>query len=449
MYILKLAVRYFLRRRISILAVAAVALCVFIVLVVMTVMNGLVVDFRSKNHAFVGDCVVGTDSLVGFPYYEEFVAELKKQDAVEAVSAVIRSFGLLTQHGAEWNMGIEVMGIDPADHVSATGFGRTLYYHRDAPQTAFIPDYDPDAPGCVVGIDMMPQSRNQSGEYYHGPRPQRIELIMSCFPLTAKGAPLADMGMVRTKNFFYSDDTHSGLVKVDGNMVYVPFQTAQQMCGMNDPTPRASAIHVRFKTSNALADNCSAVRSLWSRFVDRKKEAPYASLLAGVRVESWIDNRRSHIAPMEKEQTMLIMLFLMLGLITVFVIFVVFYMVISHKSKDIGILRSVGASRWGVVQVFVWFAAMVGVTGAAIGGAAACALLLRINDLEDWLFARYGFQLWDRSVYAIGDIPNTIEPPVVAMVIVSAVAASVIGALLPSMQAARRRPVEILQVNQL
>ncbi|MBE0535644.1 MAG: FtsX-like permease family protein [Phycisphaerae bacterium] len=450
MYKLNLAIRYLLGRRISILAVTAVALCVFIVLVVMTIMNGLVREFRNKNHAFVGDCVVSTDSLVGFPYYEEFAAELRAQENVEAVSTVIHSYGLLTQRGADWNMGIEVMGIDPADHIRATGFGQTLHYHRDTPETAFKPAYNPDAPGCVVGIDMMPRSRSQSGGYYHSPRPQEIELVISCFPLTAKGAmERADMGMVNTLSFFYSDDSHSGLVKVDGNMVYIPFETAQQMCGMNGSPSRASAMYVRFKNANALQQNTGKVRSLWDRFAEQKKDAPYANLLDGVRVESWIVNRRSHIAPMEKEQTMLILLFLMLGLITVFVIFVVFYMVISHKSKDIGILRSIGVSRWGVVQVFVYFSGLVGVIGAATGGTAAWALLLKINAIEDWLFVKYGYQVWDRSVYAIGDIPSRIEPRVVTIIILSAIAASIVGALLPSVQAARKRPVEILQVNQL
>ena len=95
MYKLKLAIRYFLRRRITSLAVVAVALCVFIVVVVMTVMNGLVREFRDKNHNFVGDCVISTDSLVGFPYYAEFIAELDKQDFVAARSGAIRSFRLV------------------------------------------------------------------------------------------------------------------------------------------------------------------------------------------------------------------------------------------------------------------------------------------------------------------------------------------------------------------
>jgi ABC-type lipoprotein release transport system permease subunit len=72
MYQWILPTRYLWKRRITLLAITAVALCVFIVVVVMTVMNGLVEEFRGKNHRFVGDCVVSTESLVGFAYADEF-----------------------------------------------------------------------------------------------------------------------------------------------------------------------------------------------------------------------------------------------------------------------------------------------------------------------------------------------------------------------------------------
>ena len=92
MYKIILAFRYLIKRRITYLAVLAVAICVFIVVVVMTVLTGLVIDFKQKNHSFVGDCVVGTESLVGFAYYEDFVKILERSDFVEEISPVIKSY---------------------------------------------------------------------------------------------------------------------------------------------------------------------------------------------------------------------------------------------------------------------------------------------------------------------------------------------------------------------
>ena len=146
---------------------------------------------------------------------------------------------------------------------------------------------------------------------------------------------------------------------------------------------------------------------------------------------------------------MLTILFAMLGIITVFVIFVVFYMIIAHKTRDIGIMKSVGVSSWSVVSVFLMFAGMVGVVGSAIGASAGCGFLIKINAIEGWLFEHYNWQLWNRQMYAIGEIPHDIEPDVIAVIMFCAIGASLLGAVVPAVQAGVKRPVEVLQVNQV
>jgi len=155
------------------------------------------------------------------------------------------------------------------------------------------------------------------------------------------------------------------------------------------------------------------------------------------------------VAAVETEQTMMIVIFGMIGIIMVFVVFVVFYMIVSHKSKDIGILKSVGASNGNVLLLFLGFAFLVGIIGSAIGALGGWRFLVHINQIEDWLFRRFGFQLWDRAIYAIGDIPNKIEFGILAPIVLSAIAACLIGAFIPSWQAAKYEPVETLQVAQL
>ncbi|MHC4287329.1 MAG: ABC transporter permease, partial [Planctomycetota bacterium] len=141
--------------------------------------------------------------------------------------------------------------------------------------------------------------------------------------------------------------------------------------------------------------------------------------------------------------------FLMLGVITVFIVFVVLYMIISHKSKDIGILKSMGAPMSSILGIFQLFSVFIALIGSLIGSVSGWIFLYKINDLEDWLYAHHGWQLWDRTVYAIGDIPNHVEPEVLAVIVGSAVLACMVGALVPGLQAAGKKPVQSLQVNQL
>jgi len=444
-----LAFRYLYRRRISYFALAAVALCVFIVIVVMTVMTGLVSDFKKKNHNFTGDCVVGTESLVGFPYYEDFVRILEKADFVESVSPAINSYAFVSAGDSQNGVGLEIIGIDPKLHSSVTGFGETLHYHKNDAAHAFEPAGDANLAGCVVGADLWSQ-RDSRGEYFYESTPRATPLSITCFPLTAKGA-LAKAGtdLVNTKTFYYCDFFQSGLARVDGSVIYLPFEDTQVLCGMKGPVARASRLHIKFKTGVNLNEGCREVRSLWAKFLDKVKDKPDSQLLAEVSVQSWKEHRREFIAAMEKEQIMLTAMFGLVGLTTVFIIFVVFYMIVSHKTKDIGILKSVGASGFDVVTLFLGFAGIIGVIGSAVGVAAGLLFLRNINAIENWLFEKFGFQLWDRTLYAIGEIPSRLDLTMVAVVVGCAVLACLAGAILPSVRAAGERPAETLQVSQL
>ena len=449
MYKLKLAMRYFLKRRISILAIAAIALCVFIVVVVMSVMIGLVNDFKEKNHNYSGDCVVHSESMVGFAYYEDFVSELEKQDFVYGVSPVIDGFGLLRRPNTDDNLGIQIRGINPKKHSMATGFGQTLYYYKDNPGDAFVSLVNPNLPGLVIGISIIYRS-DSMGEYHHFEIPPVKEFEITCFPLNAMGG-LAKGGadITNSRVFAYSDDTHSGLVKVDGGMIYLPFDETQKMFEMGGSVKRINSVHIKFSEGVSVDEGTARVAAMWDKHVERNKDKKYANLFDNVSVEDWFRYRREIIAGMQKEQTMLTILFSMLGVITVFVIFVVFYMIIGHKTRDIGIMKSIGVSSSSVVSIFLLFAGMIGIVGAAIGAAGGCIVLYNMNEIEAWVFKTFHWQPWNRAVYAIGEIPHDIEPDVIGVIAACAVGASLLGALVPALQAGLKRPVEVLQVNQV
>jgi lipoprotein-releasing system permease protein len=447
MYKLILAIRYFYKRRASWVALAAVALCVFIVVVVMTVMSGLVGEFKEKNHNFTGDCVVGTESLVGFAYYEDFISELNSTDFVEAASPVIKNYALVSAENSR-GMGVEILGIDSGQYSKVTGFGKSIHYHKDASKT-FEPTTEPNLPGFVAGIDLW-LNRDETGEYYFEPAPPATAMTVTCFPLTARGA-LAKAGtdLVNSKTLYFSDTSQSGLARVDGSTIYLPFADAQLLCGMTEPVKRASWIHIKFRQGVNLDEGCRKVRTLWEQFRGRMQGKENTDLLAGVNVQGWKEYRRAFVAGMEKEQIMLTAMFGLVGLTTVFIVLVVFYMIVSHKTKDIGILKSVGASTPNVISLFLGFAGLIGAMGSAVGITGGLWFLRNINAIENWLFEKFGFQLWDRTIYSIGEIPHRLDLTMLLVVTGCAILACIAGALFPSVQAARGRPAQTLQVNQL
>jgi lipoprotein-releasing system permease protein len=446
-YKLTLIARYLLKRRITHFAVVAVTLCVFIVVVVMTVMTGLIGDFKQKNHAFVGDCIISTPSLVGFPYYEEFLDTLGRTDFVAAAAPVVRNYALVSLMGDDdVRRGVEIMGIDPVLQSRTTNFGQTLIYCGAQPNRAFQPSHDPNTLGCIMGIDMV-LLRDAQSRYLYGPVPPRRAITLMCFPLNARGAPaLAGTSVAASRTFYYSDYSHTGIARVDGAMIYIPLEQAQLLC-MGGTEKRVTAIHVKLRAGVGLRDGRARLAELWQQFQQSKQGAQDRYLLDAVRVQDWKEYRRAFIAPMEKEELLLSLLFLLVGITTVFIVFVVFYMVINSKRKDIGVLKSVGASQGDILVLFSGFACVVGLTGSCAGALLGWLFLAKINGLEHWLYEHFHFQLWDRTIYAIGAIPNRVEPGVVAVIVGGALVSCLVGALAPSYLAARLRPVETLHAG--
>jgi lipoprotein-releasing system permease protein len=450
MYDFILPLKLFKTNRLTILAVTAVAVCVFVVIVVMTVMNGLVTDFIDMNHGFFADCIISTDSLVGFGHYDEFENTLRSSDFVESVTPVINTFGLVKSNSSGKNAALSLMGIELESHEKTTDFAKSLYYRKDKPSLAFSPSYNTELPGCVLGIDLLVE-RDQWGIYKQSPYLPRWSYGITCFPLTPKGTLVKTGTSVsaNTGTFYYSDNSNSGLARVDSTYVYLPFEKLQSLAGMNIGPKRTSAIFIKFKKGAYLNKSVEKTAALWKDFVAQNSNSEVSGLFKNVNVQDFRSYRRETIAPMEKEQTMMALLFLLVGVITVFIIFVIFYMIVGGKNRDIGILKSVGVSQFGIMRVFLRYAVLIGLVGAVIGIAAALVFLDNINGLENWLYIKFGFQMWNREIYAIGAIPDRPGIALPIEVAASAVIACLLGALLPTIKAARQNCVDTLRVNQI
>lgn len=159
-----------------------------------------------------------------FAYYEDLLGRINEQEFVAAATPVVKGFGLMTQTNADWNVDIEIMGIEPKGYSAVTGFANSLHYHRADSENALVPINRPGKAGCVAGIDLapLPWRRNTQGEYNHSMTPPSFELVISSFPLTAKGAlASADTNPASAMSFYYSDDSRTGLVRIDERMVYM------------------------------------------------------------------------------------------------------------------------------------------------------------------------------------------------------------------------------------
>jgi lipoprotein-releasing system permease protein len=130
-----------------------------------------------------------------------------------------------------------------------------------------------------------------------------------------------------------------------------------------------------------------------------------------------------------------------------FGILAIFFMIVVEKTKDIGILKSLGASSRGIMGIFLGYGLSLGAVGAGGGFILGITFVYYINEIADFLSVMTGQKVFDPSIYYFYKIPTIVEPMTVASIVVGALAIAVGASVLPALRAARMHPVEALRYD--
>src|SRR5205085_7484634 len=130
-----------------------------------------------------------------------------------------------------------------------------------------------------------------------------------------------------------------------------------------------------------------------------------------VRSDAWFNSQPTakFLAAVEHEIVLTTLLFTIISVVAVFLIFCIFYMIVVEKTRDIGIIKSVGATSGGVAQIFLGYGLAIGIIGGGLGLLAAWLIVHNINELHAWLGRAFGIAIWDPQVYAFDTIPNKMD----------------------------------------
>jgi lipoprotein-releasing system permease protein len=139
-----------------------------------------------------------------------------------------------------------------------------------------------------------------------------------------------------------------------------------------------------------------------------------------------------------------ILLFLIIA-VAGFGILAIFYMIVVEKTRDIGVLKALGASRSGVMGIFLSYGLSLGTVGAGAGLAIGLVFVRYINEIRDVLESITGTKVFDPSIYYFFRIPTIVEPLTVGWVVLGSIGIAVLASVLPARRAARLHPVEALR----
>jgi lipoprotein-releasing system permease protein len=237
-----------------------------------------------------------------------------------------------------------------------------------------------------------------------------------------------------TDTFTIVDFYESKMSEYDSNFVFVPIAALQRQRGMFDPQSGKSSVNsIQIKLSPGA--DLDTVR-------DRLRKAFPADLYA---VSTWRDKQGPLLSAVDMEMAVLNILLFLIIAVAGFGILAIFFMIVVEKTRDIGILKSLGAGSGGIAGIFLGYGLFLGIVGAGAGLALGLAIVKNINRIRagvEWLT---GEKVFDPSIYYFFKIPTIIDPVTIAWIIVGAVGIAVAASVLPALRAARLHPVEALR----
>jgi len=235
-------------------------------------------------------------------------------------------------------------------------------------------------------------------------------------------------------DFTIVDFYESKMSEYDTSFVFVPIRKLQELRGMIDPSTgigMVSSIQIKLKEG---ADG-DAVR-------DKLRKAFAPELYS---VQTWRDKQGALLAAVQMETAILNVLLFLIIAVAGFGILAIFLMIVIEKTKDIGILKSLGASRGGVMGIFLGYGLSLGMVGSGVGMVIGLLFVRYINEIAALLGWLTGRPVFDPSIYYFYKIPTIVSPLTVGWIVAGAMGIAVLASVLPALRAAMLHPVEALR----
>jgi len=387
---------------ITIISVVGVAVGVMALIVVLAVMTGFTDEFRAK--------ILGVNSHIVIQKFggeitdpERLRREILATPGVTGATPYLYTQALIT--AGEGGTGAILRGIDPASAATVTSLADHL-------QEGSLTDLDrpsgPDAgrpvPGIIVGRDLARQLNIEIGD--------RVKLISPSGPLTPMGV-IPRLKACRLVGIF-----ETGMYEYDSSLIYVSLETARDFLNLSEGV---HGIEIRLDDIYA-ADRIA--RQLETR------------LGPGYVAKDWIRLNKNLFSALSLEKTALSIIVALIVLVAAFNIVSTLIMVVMEKSRDIAIMKAMGATSAKIMRIFIYEGLVIGVSGTILGVAGALGLCE--------ILSRYHF-IKLPEVYPMSTLPIKVLPLDVGLIAFSAVLITFLATLYPSWQAAKVEPAEALR----
>jgi lipoprotein-releasing system permease protein len=300
-----------------------------------------------------------------------------------------------------------------------------------------------------------------------------MSVRLTVLPLGQEGAGALDL---RTVEFPIANELATGNYAYDAGMALVPLEALQDLLQMSaaqriDPSSnpfavevgpdgverpvkpriigespaRATDVLVRAAPGVSSAELEAAAKAVYAQFEEAHRgEVPSTR---SIGIQTYEQRNAMFIGAVQKETTLVLFIFGVVSLTSVFLVLAIFWAMVSEKTRDIGVLRAIGASGTGVAAVWVGYGLAIGLVGSFLGAGLAALVVTNINPIHDWLGRALSVQVWDPNVYYFTTIPTDLDAMKFVIIVAGGIIASVVGALVPAARAAWMDPVKALRFD--
>jgi lipoprotein-releasing system permease protein len=161
--------------------------------------------------------------------------------------------------------------------------------------------------------------------------------------------------------------------------------------------------------------------------------------------QTWMDLNKDLFDAILLERNVMFFLLMFIVIVAAFGIMNTLITVTVQKTREIGIMKALGANTWQIVWVFLAQGMVVGFFGNLTGLALGMTLVRWRNEFKDWLGTVLGIQIFPADVYQFSKIPAEVVPSDVAIICIRAFVICSLAALIPAYFAARLDPVKALR----
>ncbi len=443
--------RYLVSRRTNLIGIAGIFVAVGALIMILSIMTGFLSESRKTIRGTLSDVVVAPIHLRN-PHSgrvpprdpERLLRLIRADERVEAASAHLVFFGVVikdpdvfVERFANPRLGsngvVQFVGIDVDEEFEATDFRRSLERDLLNGQPVVDPS-DPFAEPPETPQWGVPHDRVIVGDALWKSLDLRrgdVVQLATIFPSPDDPETLIQ----NNREFIVAGSFRSGENEMDLERVYVERAALQDLLG---GTREFSEILVRLRDYER--DSQELVPEFRYAF-------SALGLLRGqpFEVMTWEDFRGPLLGAIENERVLMGIMLSLVLLVAGFTLFAILSMMVTEKTRDIGILTAIGATPRGVLFLFLWIAFWDSSLGAILGAVAGTWAAIEIDSIERWLSSTFGIQIFNRDVYLFDHIPSVVDPWAVAAIVLGAYACALLFAALPAWRAARTDPLQALR----